>query len=163
MSSASGTNSFFSSSCWKKRPCNLLTRMVSAAIRPRTLGLFLLGAATYLTAQVLLGRQQQQTNCCPCGDDGGSGASMLHHSARLPGELIASGSSKPPTGRDKLCVVVPFRDRFDELLAFVPHLSAFLKEQGVNGFEFVIVNQVDGFRFNRASLINVGFRHSKER
>jgi xylosylprotein 4-beta-galactosyltransferase len=59
----------------------------------------------------------------------------------------------------KLAVVVPFRDRFDELLKFVPHLSQFLASKSIN-FKIYIVNQVDNFRFNRASLINIGFLSS---
>lgn len=56
----------------------------------------------------------------------------------------------------KLGIVVPFRDRFEELLEFVPHLHNFLKAQNLNHAIYVI-NQVDQYRFNRASLINVGF------
>lgn len=67
-------------------------------------------------------------------------------------------SSNP--GR-KLAVIVPFRDRFEELLQFVPHLNKFLTDQRVAHHIFV-VNQVDRFRFNRASLINVGFLFVKE-
>ncbi|XP_049776475.1 beta-1,4-galactosyltransferase 7-like [Schistocerca cancellata] len=60
-------------------------------------------------------------------------------------------------GKHKLAVLVPFRDRFDELLEFVPHMHKFLKKQNVNHHIFVL-NQIDSYRFNRAALINVGFR-----
>ncbi|XP_049856565.1 beta-1,4-galactosyltransferase 7-like isoform X2 [Schistocerca gregaria] len=60
-------------------------------------------------------------------------------------------------GKHKLAVLVPFRDRFDELLEFVPHMHKFLKKQNVNHHIFVL-NQIDTYRFNRAALINVGFR-----
>lgn len=56
----------------------------------------------------------------------------------------------------KLAIIVPFRDRFDELLEFVPFMNKFLTEQKIPHHIFV-VNQVDRFRFNRASLINVGY------
>lgn len=56
----------------------------------------------------------------------------------------------------KLGVVVPFRDRFNELATFVPHISRFLSRQSIE-FEIYVVNQVDDLRFNRASLINIGF------
>lgn len=56
----------------------------------------------------------------------------------------------------RLAVIVPFRDRFDELLKFIPHMNQFLNEQHVP-HKFYIVNQIDKYRFNRASLINVGF------
>lgn len=61
----------------------------------------------------------------------------------------------------KLAIIVPFRDRFDELLRFVPHMTKFLVEQKVPHHIF-IVNQVDRYRFNRASLINVGFLFTKD-
>lgn len=56
----------------------------------------------------------------------------------------------------KLSLIVPFRDRFDELMEFVPYMSLFLKNQGI-AFEIIIINQVDSHRFNRAALINVGY------
>ncbi|EDW51124.1 beta1,4-galactosyltransferase 7 [Drosophila sechellia] len=61
----------------------------------------------------------------------------------------------------KMALLVPFRDRFEELLQFVPHMTAFLKRQGVAHHIFVL-NQVDRFRFNRASLINVGFQFASD-
>ncbi|XP_067628510.1 beta-1,4-galactosyltransferase 7 [Eurosta solidaginis] len=62
-----------------------------------------------------------------------------------------------PQSEHKLAVLVPFRDHFEELLQFVPHMTKFLKRQGVE-HKIFILNQVDRYRFNRASLINVGFR-----
>lgn len=84
-----------------------------------------------------------------------------------------------------LAVIVPFRDRFDELVKFVPHMHHFLNNQSISN-EIFIVNQVksahtgyligcfsliiffftfqiDGHRFNRASLINIGFLHASNR
>ncbi|KAK4036528.1 Beta-4-galactosyltransferase 7 [Daphnia magna] len=57
-----------------------------------------------------------------------------------------------------LAVIVPFRDRFQELIEFVPHMHKFLSNQSVL-HDIFIINQSDNFRFNRASLINVGFVH----
>ncbi|GIY95324.1 beta-1,4-galactosyltransferase 7 [Caerostris extrusa] len=64
---------------------------------------------------------------------------------------------KEPTswGPHRLAVIVPFRDRFEELLQFVPHIHHFLNKQKVK-HTIYIINQVDKLRFNRASLINVG-------
>lgn len=59
----------------------------------------------------------------------------------------------------KLCIIVPFRDRYEELFEFAPYMQNFLNKQGVE-HEIWILNQMDGYRFNRASLINVGFRES---
>lgn len=63
-------------------------------------------------------------------------------------------------GQHKMAVLVPFRDRFEELMEFVPNLSSFLQQQGKH-FKIFVINQVDNYRFNRASLINVGYLESK--
>uniref|UniRef100_A0A914YHN3 Galactosyltransferase N-terminal domain-containing protein n=1 Tax=Panagrolaimus superbus TaxID=310955 RepID=A0A914YHN3_9BILA len=55
-----------------------------------------------------------------------------------------------------LCVLVPYRDRFEELQQFIPHMEKFLNSQNV-AHRFIILNQTDSLRFNRASLINVGW------
>lgn len=55
---------------------------------------------------------------------------------------------------------MPFRDRFDELLQFAPHLTDFLKRQEIPHHIFVL-NQADRYRFNRASLINTGFLYTQ--
>ncbi|KAL0277459.1 UNVERIFIED_CONTAM: hypothetical protein PYX00_004726 [Menopon gallinae] len=60
----------------------------------------------------------------------------------------------------KLGVLVPFRDRFNELLEFAPYMTDFLERQSVH-HQIYILNQVDNYRFNRASLINVGFKFAK--
>ncbi|RXG71154.1 Beta-1,4-galactosyltransferase 7 [Armadillidium vulgare] len=44
-------------------------------------------------------------------------------------------------------------DRFEELLEFVPDISSFLIAQK-KSFHIFIINQADGLRFNRASLLN---------
>ncbi|XP_029658246.1 beta-1,4-galactosyltransferase 7-like [Octopus sinensis] len=64
------------------------------------------------------------------------------------------------TAYHKLAIIVPFRDRFEELLDFVPYMGHYLNLQKVSHKIFVI-NQVDNFRFNRAALINVGYLESK--
>ncbi|OAD60206.1 Beta-1,4-galactosyltransferase 7 [Eufriesea mexicana] len=56
----------------------------------------------------------------------------------------------------RLAILVPFRDRFEELLIFVPHMKEFLDKQNID-YHIFVLNQIDRFRFNRASLINVGF------
>lgn len=61
----------------------------------------------------------------------------------------------------KLAVIIPFRNRFEELMEFAPWIHKFLNKQGVN-HKIVVVNQVDMHRFNRASLINIGYLKSKD-
>lgn len=63
--------------------------------------------------------------------------------------------------KPKLAVLVPFRDRFDELLKFAPYLTNFLRHQGIPHHIFIL-NQADRFRFNRASLINTGFLYTEK-
>ncbi|XP_053619877.1 beta-1,4-galactosyltransferase 7 [Plodia interpunctella] len=58
--------------------------------------------------------------------------------------------------KKRLAIIVPFRDRFEELLEFVPHMFNFLNKQKIP-FDIFIIQQTDSYRFNRASLINVGF------
>ncbi|KAF5274005.1 hypothetical protein FQA39_LY01120 [Lamprigera yunnana] len=71
-------------------------------------------------------------------------------------------TSKPfelkPTHR--LAILVPFRDRFEELLIFAPYIHKFLNAQKIDHRIFVL-NQIDGYRFNRASLINVGYLETR--
>ncbi|XP_043476521.1 beta-1,4-galactosyltransferase 7 [Leptopilina heterotoma] len=62
--------------------------------------------------------------------------------------------------KHQLAILVPFRDRFDELLKFAPHMKKFLDKQNLD-YHIFILNQVDKYRFNRASLINVGFLEVK--
>merc|ERR1712117_262791 len=59
----------------------------------------------------------------------------------------------------RLCIIIPFRDRFEELLQFAPYMKTFLGKQGVE-HEVWLINQVDKLRFNRAYLINVGYLES---
>lgn len=60
----------------------------------------------------------------------------------------------------RLAVIVPFRDRFEELLEFAPHLNKFLTVQGV-AHKIYVINQGDRYRFNRGALINIGYHISR--
>lgn len=50
----------------------------------------------------------------------------------------------------KLAVIVPFRDRYEEMMEFVPHIHAFLMRQEVD-HEMWIINQVDKHRLEYSS------------
>ncbi|KAJ8686952.1 hypothetical protein QAD02_022746 [Eretmocerus hayati] len=63
--------------------------------------------------------------------------------------------------KHNLAILVPYRDRFEELLIFAPHMKKFLDKQEIN-YHIFILNQIDRYRFNRASLINVGFLEVKD-
>ncbi|CAG5020954.1 unnamed protein product [Parnassius apollo] len=78
----------------------------------------------------------------------------------LPKPITYGISAQIQTKRN-LAIIVPFRDRFEELLEFVPHMFHFLKKQNIP-FSIFIIQQKDNNRFNRASLINVGFLYTKK-
>lgn len=65
------------------------------------------------------------------------------------------------SNKKRLAILVPFRDRFEELLEFVPHMYRFLNRQNIP-FHIFVVQQKDSNRFNRASLINVGFLYARK-
>ncbi|KAL7395226.1 hypothetical protein ABVT39_012488 [Epinephelus coioides] len=71
----------------------------------------------------------------------------------------APAADDPSWGPHKLALIVPFRERFDELLVFVPFMHTFLNKKKIR-HKIVVINQVDHYRFNRASLINVGYLES---
>lgn len=62
----------------------------------------------------------------------------------------------------RLCVIFPYRDRFEELQRTLPGLYDFLKRQNLN-FNFIVVNQTDSIRFNRAVLVNIGSLEANHR
>ena len=64
--------------------------------------------------------------------------------------------------KKKMAVIVPYRNALEDLLQFVPHLTKFLNKQQIP-FHIFYINQMDLYRFNRASLINVGFLYIKEK
>ncbi|KAI4788144.1 hypothetical protein KUCAC02_036042, partial [Chaenocephalus aceratus] len=78
--------------------------------------------------------------------------------ARLP-PTNRQAEDDPSWGPHKLALIVPFRDRFDELLVFLPFMQDFLNKKKIR-HKILVINQVDHYRFNRASLINVGFLES---
>ncbi|KAH7641305.1 hypothetical protein HUG17_4349 [Dermatophagoides farinae] len=56
-----------------------------------------------------------------------------------------------------LAILIPFRERFNQLLQFIPHINSFLNRQNIS-HEFFVINQIDNYRFNRGALINIGFQ-----
>ncbi|XP_065218265.1 xylosylprotein 4-beta-galactosyltransferase-like [Planococcus citri] len=79
------------------------------------------------------------------------------HSAYLDASKLEVTNENPPPNHT-LCVLVPFRDVFEELLEFVPHMSTFLHRQSIN-FHIAVINHVpDGNRFNKGSAYNAGFK-----
>ncbi|CAL4080865.1 unnamed protein product [Meganyctiphanes norvegica] len=75
------------------------------------------------------------------------------------GGNLGTGSMSHPEDPHKMAILIPFRDRFEELLEFAPYINSFLNKQKRNHHIFVI-NQIDNLRFNRASLLNIGYLES---
>ena len=57
---------------------------------------------------------------------------------------------------EKLAIVVPFRNREQHLVKFIPHMEKFLKDEEIP-FEILIIEQGDNKEFNRAKLLNIGY------
>ncbi|XP_041846632.1 beta-1,4-galactosyltransferase 7 isoform X1 [Melanotaenia boesemani] len=97
-----------------------------------------------------------------CSGDMSSTFHEAKHAPQLPpcpAGNQASAADDPSWGPHKLALVVPFRERFEELLVFVPFMHTFLNKKKIR-HKILIINQVDHYRFNRASLINVGYLES---
>lgn len=59
---------------------------------------------------------------------------------------------------DKLGIIVPYRDRYKQLMLFKEHMTSYLKDIE---YEIIVVEQDDGKLFNRGYLLNIGFLEAK--
>jgi hypothetical protein len=77
---------------------------------------------------------------------------------RLATKVLAGGRYKPEEcrARDRVAIVIPFRDRKQHLPILLKNLHPFLMKQQINYGIFLIEQSSDG-NFNRAKLFNVGF------
>jgi hypothetical protein len=62
--------------------------------------------------------------------------------------------------KEKLCIVVPYRDRESHLEQFLPHMRETLNNQKQD-WDILIVEQSPEKLFNRAKLLNVGFAYTE--
>jgi hypothetical protein len=60
----------------------------------------------------------------------------------------------------KLGIIVPYRDRYEQLLQFKKHINEYLSDKDID-YELIIVEQDDAQLFNRGKLLNVGFKYAK--
>ncbi|CAH1990525.1 unnamed protein product [Acanthoscelides obtectus] len=74
--------------------------------------------------------------------------------------VLLGRNPKFAQSRHHLAVLVPYRDRFEELMEFVPYMFRYLSNQNIDHNIFIL-NQIDKYRFNRASLLNAGFQLTK--
>jgi hypothetical protein len=63
--------------------------------------------------------------------------------------------------KDKLAIIVPYRDREKHLNVFVPHIHNFLKDKGID-YDIFIVEQADDRPFNYGKLCNAAVKEVGE-
>ena len=63
--------------------------------------------------------------------------------------------------KNKIGIVVPYRNRREHLNHFIPSVTTTLKEQNID-YEVIIIEQADDKPFNRGKLLNIGFKYAEE-
>jgi len=63
--------------------------------------------------------------------------------------------------KNKIGIVVPYRNRREHLNHFIPSISNHLKKQKIP-FEIIVVEQADDKPFNRGKLLNIGVERAKK-
>jgi len=61
----------------------------------------------------------------------------------------------------KLSLIIPYRKREEHLKEFIPFMHSYLQKQKID-YEIIIVTQDDEMPFNRAKLMNIGAKYSRE-
>jgi hypothetical protein len=61
----------------------------------------------------------------------------------------------------KLGIIVPYRDRYFDLVEFKSHITTYLSDSGIN-YYLIIVEQDDEKSFNRGKLLNIGTIYAKK-
>lgn len=77
---------------------------------------------------------------------------------RLRDKLLPGGAFKPTecNAKDRVAIVIPYRDRAHHLPIFLKNIHPFLMKQQIEYGIFVVEQIADGL-FNRAALMNIGF------
>ena len=61
----------------------------------------------------------------------------------------------------KLGVIVPYRERPNQLKIFLQHIKNYLSNNEIT-YEIIIVEQTEKNNFNRGKLLNIGFLKAEE-
>mmetsp|Transcript_778 Transcript_778/g.1423 ORF Transcript_778/g.1423 Transcript_778/m.1423 type:complete len:237 (-) Transcript_778:52-762(-) len=69
--------------------------------------------------------------------------------------ILTKPTSSNPDEQHHLCVIIPYRNRWVQLLVLNHLLGRFLRNQGIQ-YRMFAINQSDSYRFNQGSLMNVG-------
>ncbi|XP_065196896.1 beta-1,4-galactosyltransferase 4-like [Sycon ciliatum] len=67
-----------------------------------------------------------------------------------------SDGTNAVTGKSRVAILVPYRNRGEQLATFIPAIYRFLSRQDIE-FEIFIVNQLGTAKFNRGALLNIGY------
>ncbi|XP_069182646.1 beta-1,4-galactosyltransferase 4-like [Procambarus clarkii] len=88
---------------------------------------------------------------------------MSEAEARHRAGVMQGGFSSPQhcVARWSLAVIVPYRNRETQIGAFLNHMHPFLQRQQLN-YSIYFVEQEGAAPFNRASLLNVGFKEARK-
>lgn len=72
--------------------------------------------------------------------------------------LLPGGWYKPHecNPKDRVAIVIPYRDRADHLPVFLKNIHPLLMKQQIE-YGIFVIEQIDDGLFNRAALMNVGF------
>ncbi|KAH7637854.1 beta-1,4-galactosyltransferase 1 [Dermatophagoides farinae] len=62
--------------------------------------------------------------------------------------------------KQRVAIIVPFRNRTEHLTIFLQHMHSFLIKQNQIDYQIFIIEQADDKPFNRANLLNIGFQES---
>lgn len=63
--------------------------------------------------------------------------------------------------RSKLGIIVPYRNRPDQLEVFIEHMESYLADKDLR-YEIFIVDQDNAKQFNRGILLNIGYIYAKK-
>jgi beta-1,4-galactosyltransferase 1 len=61
--------------------------------------------------------------------------------------------------KNKIAVIVPYRDRYRQLLKFKEKIGEYLSENGID-YVLIVVEQDDAKLFNRGKLLNIGYKEA---
>lgn len=69
--------------------------------------------------------------------------------------------NKNKTNLYKTAIIVPYRDRLKNLQLFMRNIHPFLDKQNIY-YGIYVIEPVDSLKFNRGSLINIGYREASK-
>jgi len=58
-----------------------------------------------------------------------------------------------------IAIIIPYRDRLENLKVFLKNMHVFLTEQNIN-YQIFLIEPVDNIVFNRGILMNIGFKEA---